>query len=561
MASPLHDPRVPSKPMSVEQIVRKAENFDYNPLIPLKYWLRTAGTLLKEVCFPHLTSLSIQTLTFSNQAEIYEHEGNDQQTYLLLYRHAQLVLKNLSSNPDAKHIQNRAALAQASKEVNSNLKKLEVLKPRINKRYERYEQLMRDRDSRKAAAITAPQNSRATTPIGHKRGFSDPAITDDTETLAAADNRDLAVKLAHREIKRRATARKATRQAGISEEVEHERRTAGMWGNWEEALANNDDRVDRDTLSQQMQNVRSQVNGSSSQKDEPRSRRAPIEGQASHYRYPTVPDHHKNQDWRRPSFPEPHAHEIQAAQRAPELPPKEHGSFLFDATPPDVPEKRSLSNPPNNRPAYAPPSPPPPPPPGPKPSEFTFKASAYLENGSPLRTIFLPPDLRRQFLSIASPNTRANRETCGILCGTLVSNALFISKLVIPEQESTSDTCEMINESEFFDYVDGEDLMVLGWIHTHPTQTCFMSSRDLHTHGGYQVMMPESIAIVCAPSQNDWGVFRLTDPPGMKSILNCTQTGLFHPHVESHLYTDALRPGHVYEAKGLEFEVVDLRPR
>lgn len=41
----------PSRPLNVEQIVKKAQNFDYNPLIPLKYWLRTAGTLLKEVPF------------------------------------------------------------------------------------------------------------------------------------------------------------------------------------------------------------------------------------------------------------------------------------------------------------------------------------------------------------------------------------------------------------------------------------------------------------------------------------------------------------------------------
>jgi hypothetical protein len=57
-----------------------------------------------------------------------------------------------------------------------------------------------------------------------------------------------------------------------------------------------------------------------------------------------------------------------------------------------------------------------------------------------------------------------------------------------------------------------------------------------------------------------WGVFRLTDPPGMQSVLNCRQTGLFHPHSEPDVYTDALRPGHVFEAKGLEFEVVDQRP-
>lgn len=53
-----------------------------------------------------------------------------------------------------------------------------------------------------------------------------------------------------------------------------------------------------------------------------------------------------------------------------------------------------------------------------------------------------------------------------------------------------------------FDYCINEDLLVLGWIHTHPTQTCFMSSRDLHTQSGYQVMMPESVAIVCAPKFN-----------------------------------------------------------
>lgn len=46
----------------------------------------------------------------------------------------------------------------------------------------------------------------------------------------------------------------------------------------------------------------------------------------------------------------------------------------------------------------------------------------------------------------------------------------------------------------------------------------------------------------------------------MKSVLSCTQEGLFHPHMESNIYTDALRPGHVFEAKGLEFDIVDLRP-
>jgi hypothetical protein len=38
-----------SKPMSVKEISAKAQDFDFNPFIALKYWLRTADTLLREV--------------------------------------------------------------------------------------------------------------------------------------------------------------------------------------------------------------------------------------------------------------------------------------------------------------------------------------------------------------------------------------------------------------------------------------------------------------------------------------------------------------------------------
>ena len=36
-------------------------------------------------------------------------------------------------------------------------------------------------------------------------------------------------------------------------------------------------------------------------------------------------------------------------------------------------------------------------------------------------------------------------------------------------------------------------------LQTHPSQTAFMSSVDLHTHYAYQIMLTEAIAIVCAP--------------------------------------------------------------
>jgi STAM-binding protein len=37
------------RPMSVKEIVAKAQAFEFNPQIALKYWLRTADTLLREV--------------------------------------------------------------------------------------------------------------------------------------------------------------------------------------------------------------------------------------------------------------------------------------------------------------------------------------------------------------------------------------------------------------------------------------------------------------------------------------------------------------------------------
>ena len=41
--------------------------------------------------------------------------------------------------------------------------------------------------------------------------------------------------------------------------------------------------------------------------------------------------------------------------------------------------------------------------------------------GEGFRTVVVPSDVHREFLTRASSNTRKNVETCGILAGTLVS--------------------------------------------------------------------------------------------------------------------------------------------
>jgi STAM-binding protein len=43
-----------------------------------------------------------------------------------------------------------------------------------------------------------------------------------------------------------------------------------------------------------------------------------------------------------------------------------------------------------------------------------------------------------------------------------------------------------------------EDIILLGWIHTHPAYDVFLSSVDMHNQYEYQNMLPEVLAIVCS---------------------------------------------------------------
>ncbi|KZP20354.1 Mov34-domain-containing protein [Athelia psychrophila] len=176
-----------------------------------------------------------------------------------------------------------------------------------------------------------------------------------------------------------------------------------------------------------------------------------------------------------------------------------------------------------------------------------------------LKNVILPRECLHRFLSIASINTSLNRETCGLLLGKDKGHKYAVTTLLIPRQHSTSDTCTMDEEELVMQFTEERSLITLGWIHTHPSQSCFMSSVDLHTHSGFQRMLPESFAVVCAPkSDPPFGIFRLTDPPGLETILHCQDKEAFHPHPDVPIYTDADK-GHI-QVRDIPIEIVDLRP-
>ncbi|NXG23349.1 STALP protease, partial [Grallaria varia] len=171
-----------------------------------------------------------------------------------------------------------------------------------------------------------------------------------------------------------------------------------------------------------------------------------------------------------------------------------------------------------------------------------------------LRGVILPRDLCHKFLLLAEANTVRGIETCGILCGKLTHNEFTITHVIVPKQTAGPDYCDMENVEELFGIQDQYDLLTLGWIHTHPTQTAFLSSVDLHTHCSYQLMLPEAIAIVCSPKHNDTGIFRLTNA-GMLEVSACKKKG-FHPHTKD---PRLFNPCTHVVGKDIKIIVLDLR--
>ncbi|XP_074573192.1 AMSH-like ubiquitin thioesterase 2 isoform X2 [Curcuma longa] len=168
--------------------------------------------------------------------------------------------------------------------------------------------------------------------------------------------------------------------------------------------------------------------------------------------------------------------------------------------------------------------------------------------------------LTEEFLDLAKENTDRDLETCGIL-GAFLNHTFYITTLIIPKQESTSNSCQALNEEEIYAVLDERSLYPAGWIHTHPSQTCFLSSIDLHTQYSYQVMLPEAIAIVLAPTDptKGCGIFRLTDPGGISVLKECNERD-FHPHSTtadgSPIYEIC---SNIYTNSNLRFEIIDLR--
>ena len=103
-----------------------------------------------------------------------------------------------------------------------------------------------------------------------------------------------------------------------------------------------------------------------------------------------------------------------------------------------------------------------------------------------LRTVALP-----KFLEIAKANSDRNIETLGTFGGQLCNNKFRVTHLLIPKQQGQSDSCTMEGYEDVLELHEKENLTLLGWIHTHPAYSVFLSSVDMHNQYERQRMLPE----------------------------------------------------------------------
>ncbi|UKZ50055.1 hypothetical protein TrVGV298_004310 [Trichoderma virens] len=326
------------RPQSIKELVAQAENFAFNVNIAMKHWIRAADTLYQEASF----ALS---------------DGDYGRAYMMLYRHSVLRIPRVVDD-------------------------LEQLKPEIQAAYEEWERAAPspaiERHKQQAASSYANFAAR------------DPSLSGNARILDAAEHQDLAVDLAQQELSRRERDKRASKHSSV----------------WEARdTANRTSQLDDGDLRRQMEATRRTLDMA----QERRNLDAALE---DHDRSPPVTTHNYYYPSLSKSRPIDYEQSRYSSSREPQptRPPKEHFDLpplrheeKFDTSnstiPPQVPRKAHLDD---YQPLDATPRPlvdlhqPPLPPkdsveiPQPKKERLAFKPGGYLENGDPIRSIFLP---------------------------------------------------------------------------------------------------------------------------------------------------------------------------
>ena len=122
--------------------------------------------------------------------------------------------------------------------------------------------------------------------------------------------------------------------------------------------------------------------------------------------------------------------------------------------------------------------------------------------------LYLDLQVARRLQSEGQRSIKTDKEVAGILLGTTSSDnqAIKVSHIAVARDEDSSPVHFKFTYSVWDDLIDqiermsrkaGEELLLLGWYHTHPNMSVFLSRYDLRTHRDFH--RPYQFALVLAP--------------------------------------------------------------
>lgn len=132
--------------------------------------------------------------------------------------------------------------------------------------------------------------------------------------------------------------------------------------------------------------------------------------------------------------------------------------------------------------------------------------------------------------------SHAGKETAGLLIGEEKDGIVYVDDIRVGDQKGNAVHVEISEEElthaviDVSERTDGK--VIVGWWHTHPNLSSFLSPTDIKTQLNYQALMPNAIAIVIDPVKYsktmklenlDFKVFRVED--GKAKQFNYYTTG------------------------------------
>jgi proteasome lid subunit RPN8/RPN11 len=158
--------------------------------------------------------------------------------------------------------------------------------------------------------------------------------------------------------------------------------------------------------------------------------------------------------------------------------------------------------------------------------EIAIKPKAYLK-------------LAKHALTYANSNIpkRDWVEVIGLLTGQMRQEGTPLEQLIVddywPVDQGDAVSVEIVDQKIFTDifHKKKSDQFIIGWAHSHPSYSPFLSDDDFRTHLRYQTFWNKSIALVIDPlliSSDDYGIgiFRIDDDKQSYHKLSVEVEGL-----------------------------------